>query len=393
MDPEDKSLTNEHTTPEVIPEAPAESTETPTVAPSDAIKVKDSPAVEPISIEEVLMPPESPPDAPLSDNTSTLSLPTVRMPTLPQLAVALGGLALIFGLSYLPVWKQRNNDLQTQEKTPEREDIKEADNTSFFEGVEITATAAYVWDVKNQRAFYNKNAGKQLPLASLTKLMTVLVAYEHLDPEDRIAITKQAVLEEGNSNLASGEVFTLRDLVNFTLITSSNDGAYALAATAGAALAADDDPAAAFIGAMNAKAEEIGLSQSYFTNPTGLDINGATSGGYGSARDIAFLMEYLVSRHPDLLEGTKEAVSVIRSLEGTSFRAVNTNDVATRIPGLIGSKTGFTGLAGGNLVVAYDAGLNRPIVIAVLGSTRESRFNDMMTLIEKTAQTITEQIP
>lgn len=315
-------------------------------------------------------------------------LPMRRMPTLPQLAVALGILALLFGFSYLPIGERHKSKAERKKERVERS-AAEPDSGAFND-VQLTAHAAYVWDIKNQKALYNKNASAQLPLASLTKLMTALVAYEHLKPEDRIPITPQAVEQEGDSLLASGYIFTLRELADLTLITSSNDGAYALAAAAGAVL--DSRHAArAFIDAMNARAEKIGLSQSYFTNATGLDVDGAKSGSYGSARDVAFLMEYLVLHHPEILEGTKDALRSVHNQEGLAFNAFNTNEVARDIPGIIGSKTGFTRLAGGNLVVAYDAGLNRPIVIAVLGSTREGRFSDVMALVKKTGETLTKK--
>lgn len=351
------------------------------ITPSQA----EQPTTDTIAPQVLLLP--APVPAPI------FSPPIRRMPTVPQLGIALGALALIFALSYLPIGADTRKHTQKTEYVIEQapQDTEKGDDTDFFKEVRITADAAYVWDSKNQRALYNKNAGTQLPLASLTKLMTVLVAYEHLDPDARIPITERAVKQEGDSGLASGETFTLHDLANLTLITSSNDGAYALAATAGVVLDSDKDPIDAFIDAMNAKAEEIGLSQSYFTNPTGLDVDGATSGSYGSARDMAFLMEYFVSKHPDMLEGTKETASVIRNQEGAVFNAVNTNEVTDRISGIIGSKTGFTGLAGGNLVIAYDAGLNRPIIIAVLGSTREGRFTDVVTLIKETAQVIAHE--
>ena len=220
--------------------------------------------------------------------------------------------------------------------------------------------------------------------------VTALVASEYLAEEERVPITIQALLQEGDSNLATGETFTLQELIDFTLITSSNDGAYALASAAGTVLTSGSDTTRAFIDAMNAKAEEIGLSQSYFSNPTGLDVDGATSGSYGSARDMAFLMEYLALKHPEILEGTKEASSTVYDGEGEGLRATNTNELVSEIPGLIGSKTGFTGLAGGNLVIAYDAGLNRPIVIAVLGSSRDGRFSDVMALVAETNRAIAE---
>jgi D-alanyl-D-alanine carboxypeptidase len=354
-----------------------------------------APAAEPATIletpTEVSPVPENAAEAALTPETSpalpAISSPVVpvaRMPTMPQLLVALGILALIFGISYLPFGENRKKEEEAHAKEEAHRKVEQASDADPFKDTDISASAAYVWDIKNQKALYNKNAGSQLPLASLTKLMTAIVAYEHLGPQTQIPITAQAVGEVGDSQLASGETFTLRDLANLTLVTSSNDGAAALAAASGARLDAKN-PSRAFIDAMNAKAEEIGLSRSYFTNPTGLDVSGQVSGSYGSARDMAFLMEYLVLKHPEILESTTEPRSAIRSQEGLVFTAVNTNEITREIPGLLGSKTGFTSLAGGNLVIAYDAGLNRPIVIAVLGSTREGRFSDVKTLLSKTA--------
>ncbi len=330
---------------------------------------------------EVSLPPEIASEA--------LEAPKNNMPTIAQLSVALGILVLIFGASYIPELAKKD---QIPEPPPQEATVQEVPVIKDqFEDLSITAGAAYVWDVKNQRALYNKNAGAQLPLASVTKLMTTLVAYESLDPDAQVRIGADAIAQEGDSNLAEGQTFALKDLANLTLVTSSNDGAYALAAAAGQAVAPSADPASAFIDAMNAKAESLGLSQSFFANPTGLDIDGTTSGSYGSARDMAFLMEYLVLKRPDILEETREAISTVRNQQGAVYTATNTNEVVNKIPGILGSKTGFTDLAGGNLVIAYDAGLNRPIIISVLGSTREGRFSDMIKLIEATERTLSTE--
>jgi D-alanyl-D-alanine carboxypeptidase len=75
---------------------------------------------------------------------------------------------------------------------------------------------------------------------------------------------------------------------------------------------------------------------------------------------MAFLMEYIVKNEPDILTFTREDAARVYSQTGGFHDAENTNDYIDEIPGLIGSKTGYTDLAGGNLVVAFDAGLNRP---------------------------------
>ncbi len=317
--------------------------------------------------------------------------PAERIPTLPQLAIALGGLSLIFVFSYLPTLFDRQNAREAEAEDAARAEAP-TEAAHSFGNVHIAAEAAYVWDVKNQRALYNKNASARLPLASLTKLMTALVAYETLGPDARIPITKGAVRAEGDSNLSPGETFSLSELAGLTLAASSNAGAYALAAAAGAALASPTGVAsAAFVREMNAKAEELGLLHTSFENPTGLDLSEVESGSSGSARDIVFLMEYLILQRPGLVERTRVAASVVHSQNGAAINALNTNELAQRIPGILGSKTGLTDLAGGNLVVAYDAGLNRPIIIAVLGSTRHGRFSDISALIAETARALREE--
>lgn len=308
------------------------------------------------------------------------------VPTLPQLIVALGILLLVFGSSYIPALKDNQKDQpaslleQSVRRSSEEQDAREVNP---FENIELDAMAAYVWDISKQRALYSKNASAQLPLASLTKLMTAVVAHEIIGDEGVIEITLDAIRQEGESAFLDGELWNVRELLDFTLLTSSNDGAYALAAAAGALLSPnDDEPDEIFVRAMNRKAEQLGLSQTYFTNPTGLDTTEAQSGSYGSARDMTFLMEYIVTTQPSILENTSKTQITVRDMEGVELIASNTNQTVDSVAGLLGSKTGYTVLAGGNLVIAYNAGLNRPVVISVLGSSPEGRFQDVLKLTE-----------
>lgn len=257
-----------------------------------------------------------------------------------------------------------------------------------FSDISIRAEAAFVWDVKNQRALYRKNEQESLPLASVTKLMTALVAYELLDETAPVAIDDEAVQQYGNSGLKAGETFDRLKLTDFALMSSSNDGAYALAAAAGKKLSSDG--ANSFVEAMNIRAKELGLHNTSYKNPTGLDISKTESGAEGSAKDMAFLMEHIITDEPDILTYTTESDARIYNSDGTYHNAQNTNYSIDQIPGLIGSKTGYTDLAGGNLVVAFDAGLDRPIVIAVLGSTFHDRFTDVLTLVAETQKYLTQ---
>ncbi len=268
--------------------------------------------------------------------------------------------------------------------------LEDHDTRQPFTDISIAAESAYVWDVRNQRALYKKNEQKTLPLASVTKLMTALVAHELLTEKTKVAIAADAVRQYGNSGLLEGEVFGRQTLSDLMLMSSSNDGAYALAAAAGETLD-EQNSAHAFVYAMNIRAEELGLHNTSFKNPTGLDTSETESGADGSAKDVAFLMEYIIENEPDILEFTTEEQARVYSESGIYHDAENTNYYVDKIPGLIGSKTGYTDLAGGNLVVAFNAGLNRPIIISVLGSTRHERFTDVVRLVEETQHYITQE--
>ncbi len=257
----------------------------------------------------------------------------------------------------------------------------QAEPVEPFSEIDITAEAAYVWDVREQRALYKKNETEALPLASVTKLMTALLAYELISDEEGVPIQEDAIRQYGNSGLLEGEVFDRLSLTDLVLMSSSNDGAYALASAAGAKLD-PNNPERAFVYAMNIRAQELNLQNTSYKNPTGLDLSKTESGAIGSAKDMAFLMEYMIANSFDVVAGTAQTQARIYSNEAY-HEAANTNYYIDQIPGLIASKTGYTDLAGGNLVVAFDAGLNRPIIVSVLGSTRNDRFTDVLQLVSE----------
>lgn len=266
---------------------------------------------------------------------------------------------------------------------------------NYFEGISLEGQAVYVWDIEKEKVLYAQNEEAQLPLASIAKLMTVAVANQFISPNDTILIQDQNLYEEGDNGLLAFEEWNAKDLIDFTLLVSSNDGADVLASAAGAAKivrsgSQEDSPEAIFVAEMNDFAKEIGLKQTYFLNETGLDPTKVTSGAYGSARDAALLMEYIVEHHPELVDATTVPTRDIVSLSNFVHTATNTNQNIGNIPGLIASKTGFTDLAGGNLVIAFDAGINRPIVVSVLGSSLEGRFTDVEKLVDATLKQIAE---
>lgn len=230
----------------------------------------------------------------------------------------------------------------------------------------LTAQAAILYNPATKEVLYAKNVEQQLPLASLTKLATALAALSQ--GEDRlVTIQSQDLKEEGDSGLKAGETWRLGDLIAFALTTSSNDGIAAAAAGALTRTAA--------IEKMNKDAKAQGLSQSYFLNPTGLDISSSTAGAYGSARDVAQLVETMLRTYPVIFEATAYEPSARAPKEVSTLAPIH------NLPGFVAGKTGYTDLAGGNLAAVVDGGLNEPLIAVVLGSTRDGRFEDVRTLV------------
>lgn len=255
---------------------------------------------------------------------------------------------------------------------------EESPKINPFENIALEAKAVVVWDVVNKREIFSKNGDLALPLASLTKVMTAVTADKYLPKQEMVRIKEEYLAPEGDSGLLAGDLWNQKDLRDFTLLTSSNDGAFALAAVSEVSNEIDSEEE--FIQKMNELAVQIGLLNSKFINAHGLDASIDRGGAYGSAKDSALLFEYAMRNIPDLLEATRYKSLTFQS--GTmTYEANNTNTHVDEIPGLIASKTGYTDLAGGNLVIAFNAGLERPIIVSVLGSSKEGRFTDSLALV------------
>ncbi|MBX4216142.1 hypothetical protein KW797_04305 [Candidatus Parcubacteria bacterium] len=249
---------------------------------------------------------------------------------------------------------------------------------NVFANIEIEAKAAYVYDLVTGEMLYQKNESVPLPLASITKLMTAWLALTRAPADTAVVVRPESIRKEGDTGLRSGEIWNLKKLVEFTLTTSSNDGAHAIATAVGPFVSAGLTDEAGFVGAMNDEAKRLGLPGMYFLDPTGLDY-GANAGAYGSAKEVALFLGKFLTRYPEVLEATSYKSIVISSFS-IAHTAENTNKTADTIPGLLASKTGFTDVAGGNLAIAFDAAFMHPVVVVVLGSSQDGRFDDARRL-------------
>lgn len=265
--------------------------------------------------------------------------------------------------------------------------VVEAENTQtpLFGTVSLEGQSAIVWDAKENKTIFGREQTRVLPLASVSKVMTALAAHETIPDDAVISISSTALATDGESGLFLGERFLRDDLIAYMLVTSSNDAATALKEY----FDATREPSTAdFIWHMNDVARDLGLTDMIFVNPTGLDEVAGSPVNRGSAQSVARLFTYAVQTIPDLIDTTRFNNQSISSLDHT-HQIKNTNTIIDDIPLAIGSKTGFTDSAGGNLALSFDATIGHPIVIVVLGSSREGRFSDMKKLINETREYFT----
>jgi D-alanyl-D-alanine carboxypeptidase len=208
----------------------------------------------------------------------------------------------------------------------------------------IAARNVVVIDVDSGRILYEKEGYKSVSIASLTKIMTAIIILEENDPSSVVEITKEAALANGSIILLRpGEKITVENLLKGLLIQSGNDAAFALAANNSGSIES-------FTEKMNQKAKTLGISSAIFKDPAGLD-----DAGTASARDVAILMAYALN-HEKFKEIIKISETTIYSIDGQlSHKLENSNRLVKEemfFPGIIGGKTGFTPLAGHNMVAA-----------------------------------------
>ncbi|MBI2100920.1 MAG: D-alanyl-D-alanine carboxypeptidase [Candidatus Vogelbacteria bacterium] len=235
-----------------------------------------------------------------------------------------------------------------------------------FSVLTLEAAAALVYDLNQEQILFAKNPDTQLPIASLTKIITTLVATEILTPETLVHFI--------------GRVWPLPTLVDYTLVSSSNAAAAAIAAAAEKAI---NEP---LVDRMNGLARELGLKATRFDNATGLDLSNGQPSAVSTARDITHLFAQILATKPMLLTATSLPEFEPVAIDGIRYHLANTNTAAREIPGLIASKTGYTDAAGGSLAVAFDRGLNQPVIIVVLGSSEAGRFQDLTKIWQATIQ-------
>ncbi len=284
-------------------------------------------------------------------------------------ALALVAVAFLSGVGAVSVLRTVNTNISSAAAAAEafRQPLSVDPNS-------LTAKAAIVYDPQTHQVLYEKNGYTILPLASLTKLVTATAVLNHVPGNPTITIIKDDLVQNGaesDADFAPGNRIKLKDLLEIGLIASSNSSIQAAARMLGPV----------YTDVLQATAFSLGITDMQFNNGTGLDVDSVTAGAYGSAYDIARIAAHFATQHPEYFNLTQKPEVTISSGFGSTIRARATNLPLQDMPGLVGAKTGYTELAGGNIVALFDVEIGHPLVIAVLGSTQTARFDDTELLL------------
>lgn len=234
-------------------------------------------------------------------------------------------------------------------------------------------------------AYFERDADDPIKIASVTKVMTALVALEHCDLSDTVTVDHAAAtVGESSLGLLEGDTLTMEDTLTGLMVMSGNDAATAIATTAGAQIdPTSDDPYAVFIEAMNEKAKELGCTDTVFENPHGLDFDAWAGNLHSTTRDITKVFAAAMQNEDFRAIDNSDRTSIpVTSADG-SARTVNLvvrNQIHGQ-DGNIGGKTGTTDEAGNCFVGAFTRDLGGEVYVAIFGAqTNEERFADTLTL-------------
>ena len=238
----------------------------------------------------------------------------------------------------------------------------------------LPCRAAMLIDQTSGTVLYEMNADQTMPIASITKVMTLLLTFEavhagRLTMDTAVPVSEHAYHMGGSQIwLEPGEQFTLDEMLKAICVSSANDAAVAVAELVGGS-----EPA--FVQQMNARAAELGMEHTTFRNACGLD----TEGHLSTARDVAIMSRTILNTCPEVLHYTGIWTDTLR---GGATQLVNTNKLLKRYNGITGLKTGTTSGAG----VCISASATRDgldLIAVVLGSLSSSeRFTAATTLLD-----------
>lgn len=278
----------------------------------------------------------------------------------------------IFLCSYISTFaddlESQSNFIDTSEELNTLNSIETSNlNTSTLN---LNTRSCIVLDRLSKTVLYGKNEYNKVKMASTTKIMTATIIIENCNLEETVEISKKAANTGGSRlGLKTGDKITIKDLLYGLMLRSGNDAAVALAETCAGSIVN-------FSNLMNKKANELGLVNTHFESPHGLD----SDGHYTTAYELALLSDYALKNKTFLqIVGTSNYTITIN---GYPKSLTNTNELLGNLNGVYGIKTGFTNGANRCLVTACKRN-DMDIICVVLGcDTKKFRTSDSIKLIE-----------
>lgn len=236
----------------------------------------------------------------------------------------------------------------------------------------LSAKSAFFIELNSGKVLFQKNATEELPIASLTKIMTVIVGLENKQFTDTFSVSEAAAeMEPDKMLLIANEKLTMEELLDGIFLVSANDAAEVIAeGTTGSR--------AEFIKLMNIKAKQLGMKNTLFINPSGLEEDNRSQ--YSSAFDVAVMARYAMINWPHLIDISSSPHIFIPTNEThQDYDLYSGINLLTTFPGVMGFKTGYTPEAGLTLVTLAKKD-GKEVLGVLLGCT--SRRDDAKALLE-----------
>lgn len=243
------------------------------------------------------------------------------------------------------------------------------------ESLNLDSSSAILIDQQSGKVLFEKNSHDKLPMASMTKVMSMLIIMENIENgnlkyEDKVIISKNASGMGGSQVfLQEGEEYKVKDLLKCIAVSSANDAVVAMAEKISGSVDA-------FVKLMNKKAKELGLENTNFANPHGLD----NENHYSTASDMAIMSRELL-KHEDILKFTSIYEDYLTKPDGSQVWLVNTNRLVRFYEGVDGLKTGYTTEAGYCLTATAKKNNLRLISVVMRSTSSDARSKDTATLL------------
>ncbi len=243
---------------------------------------------------------------------------------------------------------------------------------NFSDAPEITAKAAFFMEINTGEVLYEKNANEKLPIASLVKIMAAIVTLENRELSDRLVVSERAsAMEPDKMLLIAGEELTIEELLAGIFLVSANDASEVLAEQV-------TGRREEFIALMNSKAVFLGMFNTNFINPSGLEEDGNKQ--LSTAYEVAIMSRYAIKKWPKLVEiSSSQHIYIPQTTSHQDYDLYSGINLLTTYPGVVGFKTGYTPEAGLTLVTLAKIE-DKEVLGVLLGSTE--RRDDAKTLLD-----------